>query len=131
MGIVYEAEQESLGRRVVLKVLPGYVRLDPKLRRAEPQGGVWLGQADGFVASWLPPPGWTTRQPDDPSVPSLGKTQQGLRKRFVALAHAHQGLGPVTVATAEFPAVMWSSQLCDIALSNRLFLRAGHRAGAT
>ena len=32
MGVVYEAEQESLRRRVAIKVLPGHLMADERLR---------------------------------------------------------------------------------------------------
>jgi serine/threonine protein kinase len=62
MGIVYEAEQESLGRRVAIKVLPKQALLDPKqLKRFQREARIaaglhhtniveifGVGEADGF-----------------------------------------------------------------------------------
>jgi eukaryotic-like serine/threonine-protein kinase len=49
MGIVYEAEQAALGRRVALKVLPWAAALDPR--------AIQRFQLEAQVAGWLQHPG--------------------------------------------------------------------------
>ena len=48
MGIVYEAEQAALGRRVALKVLPSAAALDPR--------AIQRFQLEAQVAGWLQHP---------------------------------------------------------------------------
>ena len=79
MGVVYEAEQESLGRRVALKVLPAGVR-----RLAHAACG-------GSSARPRPPPGCTTRT----SCPVFGVGEQDGIHYYVMQFIPGQGLDRV------------------------------------
>ena len=73
MGVVYEAEQISLGRRVALKVLPGQASGDRTVREQFRREARAAAGEDGMVVVWDAPP--QAPPPDEPPGPAAPRSR--------------------------------------------------------
>ena len=73
MGVVYAAEQISLGRRVALKVLPGQASGDRTVRERFRREARAAAGEDGMVVVWDAPP--QAPPPDEPPGPAAPRSR--------------------------------------------------------